>query len=285
MFTASNSAVLLTGLVVVSVQTIGAIDTSMIHARALATSSSACNTEAEDCAGDSSCAVCLSEVADTAEACLAVLDSDSTCDDLDDALCCMIAAEDDCQTSSALEDFFGCFYTSCTIDLSTCTSSGATTTYISSDTLTTAADDISSSITSTSSTVCPAEMQACLSDDSCTACLVEYYEAVDGCTSGYSNSYTCDDFDEDLCCSITGGNDCADNSVLEDYFGCVFEEFCVVDFGTCTSSGAPTTTTADDGDGEDADPINILDSSAPPSVVTMTTGAALLVAVVASFNL
>ncbi|CAN0442388.1 unnamed protein product [Pylaiella littoralis] len=110
MFTASNSAVLLAGLVVVSVQTVGAIDTPMIHARALATTSStSCSTELEACAGDSSCAVCLSEVADTAEACLAVLDSSSTCDDFGDALCCTIAAEDDCQTSSALEDSFSTF--------------------------------------------------------------------------------------------------------------------------------------------------------------------------------
>ncbi|CAN0406612.1 unnamed protein product, partial [Pylaiella littoralis] len=128
-----------------------------------------------------------------------------------------------------------------------------------------------------------------------------------------------DELDEVLCCSITGGDDCADNSVLQDYFGCVFEEFCVVDVGTCTSSGASTTssrgisdsdsttadddsssrgisdsdstTTADDGavnpigaiggnddsdedddgDGEDADATNTGESSAPPSVVTMTT--------------
>ncbi|CAN0442367.1 unnamed protein product, partial [Pylaiella littoralis] len=100
---------------------------------------------------------------------------------------------------------------------------------------------MSSSITSTSSTSCPAEWQSCQSDDSCTACVVEYLGAIDGCTSGYGSSYTCDELDEVLCCSITGGDDCAGNSVLQDYFSCVFEEYCVIDLGTCTSSGASTT--------------------------------------------
>lgn len=112
MVIASNIAVLWTGLILGSMQAVGAIDTSIFRARALATDDStysSCDTEVEACRADPTCVSYVSAdvTDDTAVAeCYADVDYTGSCDNFGDALCCILSTEPDCVSNSAV-DYFG----------------------------------------------------------------------------------------------------------------------------------------------------------------------------------
>lgn len=107
MVTTSNGSTLLTWLVMAGVQTIGAINTSMIHARVLASGSgiSTCPAELHACQSDASCSARAKTIQEAVQGCFA--DPSAYCDDVGEALCCTTASGDGCQNNSVLEAYLG----------------------------------------------------------------------------------------------------------------------------------------------------------------------------------
>lgn len=115
---------LLAGLVMVTAQNTGAFDATMMHPRALATSSSQtyCESESLACQADSICLECYQDVyAEEVGLCMDIsncalsspltqedwLSCTDFCENNEDIVSCAVEARDDCGSSSLLKDFVG----------------------------------------------------------------------------------------------------------------------------------------------------------------------------------
>ncbi|CAN0070118.1 unnamed protein product, partial [Ectocarpus sp. 12 AP-2014] len=214
-----------------------------------------CPNEISACYADSECVTCTQSYVDAVEGCFESA-TGSTCDDVEDAVCCAV---DGCEDNEALNDLLACINaeSTCSIDIGDCAAdgsraiSGSSTTTDTDDAVidtTTETDDKHAALVS-SHTDCPTEISACNADSECVTCTQSYVDAVEGCFESATGS-TCDDIEEAVCCAVDG---CEDNEALNDLLVCVnAESTCSVDIGDCAADGSraisdsDTTTDTDD---------------------------------------
>ncbi|CAN0470964.1 unnamed protein product [Ectocarpus sp. 12 AP-2014] len=221
-------------------------------------SSSDCPTELTACNADDECIFCTQAYVDTVEGCFASA-TGSTCDDLEEAVCCAV---DGCEDNVALNDLLACINSDspCSVDIGDCASDGSrgisgsdTTTdtdsagYLTTPTTTSTTDTIYTS-TTTSETECAIEVEACNDDTECVGCATSYAALVEGCLESAGGT-TCDDLEGAVCCAVDG---CEDNVALNDLLACANADTgCSFDLGDCASdgsrgiSGSDTTTDTD----------------------------------------
>ncbi|CAM9951898.1 unnamed protein product [Ectocarpus sp. 12 AP-2014] len=221
-------------------------------------SSSDCPTELQACNADDECIFCTQAYVDTVEGCFASA-TGSTCDDLEEAVCCAV---DGCEDNVALNDLLACINSDspCSVDIGDCASDGSrgisgsdTTTdtdsagYLTTPTPTPTTDTIYPSMT-TSETECAIEVEACNDDTECVGCATSYAALVEGCLESAGGT-TCDDLEGAVCCAVDG---CEDNVALNDLLACANADTgCSFDLGDCASdgsrgiSGSDTTTDTD----------------------------------------
>ncbi|CAM9620263.1 unnamed protein product [Ectocarpus sp. 13 AM-2016] len=226
-----------------------------------------CPTEISACKADSECVICTQSYVDAVEGCFDSAAA-STCDDIEEAVCCAV---DGCEDNEALNDLLVCINaeSTCSIDNGDCAADGSrgisnsdTTTDTDGTAIDTTTDSPYTSMT-TSETDCPTEISACKADSECVTCTQSYIDAVEGCFASATGS-TCDDVEEAVCCAVDG---CEDNEALSDLLTCINEDStCQVDIEDCAAgrsrdiSGSDTTT--------DTDPV-IFPST--PTTTTSTT--------------
>ncbi|CAN0331713.1 unnamed protein product [Ectocarpus sp. 6 AP-2014] len=208
-------------------------------------SSSDCPAEVSACNVDNECILCTQSYVDTVEGCFASA-TVSTCDDLEEAVCCAV---DGCEDNVALNDLLACDYadTGCSFDIGDCASDGSraisgsdTTTdtdsagYLTAPTTTSTTDTIYTSMT-TSETECATEVEACNDDTECVDCVTSYTALEEGCLESAGGT-TCDDLEGAVCCAVDG---CEDNVALHDLLACVSaDNGCSIDIGDCASDGS-----------------------------------------------
>ncbi|CAB1104237.1 unnamed protein product [Ectocarpus sp. CCAP 1310/34] len=236
----------------------GATDSGSDTTTDSTTSSSDCPTEVSACSADNECLFCTQAYVDTAEGCFASA-TGSTCDDLEEAVCCAV---DGCEDNVALNDLLACLNSDspCSIDIGDCASDGSrgnygsdTTTdtdsagYLTTPTITPTTDSMYPSMT-TSETECAIEVEACNDDTECVDCATSYAALVEGCIESAGGT-TCDDLEGAVCCAVDG---CEDNDALNDLLGAflvvlclrkslacsIADTGCSIDIGDCASDGS-----------------------------------------------
>ncbi|CBJ31482.1 hypothetical protein Esi_0259_0031 [Ectocarpus siliculosus] len=243
----------------------------------MTTSETDCPTEISACNADDECVTCTQSYVEAVDGCFAAV-TGSTCDDVEEAVCCAV---DGCEDNEALSDLLTCINedSTCQVDIEDCAADGSrdisgsdtttdtdpaifpstpTTTTSTTDTDTTTPGGTETTSMTTSETDCPTELAACSADSECIACTESYVAAVEGCLAAVTGS-TCDGIEEAVCCAVDG---CEDNDALNDLLGCLNADTCPIDIGDCDSSVAIS-----DEEGE-ADAGNT-ESSATPSAVAM----------------